>query len=352
MIVVEWRGDAVRLLDQTRLPEVEQYLDCRTPAEVADAIRTLRVRGAPAIGVAAAYGLALAGSQSAAVDLVGWRRDVATAAELLKSTRPTAINLAWAVNRGLDVSASAGSVAEARDRLVREALAIASEDDRANRSLGSVGADLLAGARNILTHCNAGGLATTGYGTALGVVRALQERGAPIHVWVDETRPVLQGARLTAWELSRVGIPHTLIPDAAAGFLMARGEVDAVIVGADRIAANGDVANKIGTYSLAVLAHAHGVPFYVAAPGSTVDLRMTSGAAIPIEERPADEVRRIAGAAIAPETTPVLNFAFDVTPARLVRAIVTEGGAVFPPYAENLRTVMAEIARGQEKHAS
>lgn len=352
MIVVEWRGDAVRLLDQTRLPETERYLDCRTPAEVADAIRTLRVRGAPAIGVAAAYGLALAGFQSPARGPADWRRDVGAAAESLKATRPTAVNLAWAVDRALAATAPAQSVAEAQDRLLQEARAIEREDDRANRAMGAFGADLLAGARNLLTHCNAGGLATTGYGTALGIIRALHERGAVIHVWVDETRPVLQGARLTAWELNREGIAHTLIPDAAAGFLMARGEVDAVVVGADRIAANGDVANKIGTYALAVLADAHGVPFYVAAPGSTVDLQTPSGAAIPIEERPADEVRRLFQAPIAPEATPVRNFAFDVTPARLVRAIVTEAGVVSPPLAENLRAVMAGIARGQERNAS
>ncbi|HEX5415444.1 MAG TPA: S-methyl-5-thioribose-1-phosphate isomerase [Chloroflexota bacterium] len=352
MIVVEWRGDAVRLLDQTRLPSVEQYLDCRTADEVADAIRTLRVRGAPAIGVAAAYGLALAGFQVTASDLSEWRRVVSTAAEALKATRPTAVNLAWAVDRALAAATPARSVAEARDRLLREARAIDDEDDRANRALGAHGADLLVGARNILTHCNAGGLATTGYGTALGIIRALHERGREIHVWVDETRPVLQGARLTAWELNQEGIAHTLIPDVAAGFLMARGEVDAVVVGADRVAGNGDVANKIGTYTLGVLANAHGVPFYVAAPGSTVDLQTPSGAAIPIEERPADEVRRFAQVPTAPEGTPVRNFAFDVTPARLVRAIITEVGAVFPPYADNLPAAMARLARGQERNAS
>jgi methylthioribose-1-phosphate isomerase len=331
---VHWDGDRLRLLDQTRLPAEEITRVYRRWEEVAEAIRTLVVRGAPAIGVAAAFGVVLAARQSPATAPDDLRADLETAIKGLAATRPTAVNLFWALERMRRVAADepAASAGGIRERLEREARAIFEEDVAANRALGAHGAGLVPPNARILTHCNAGALATAGYGTALGVVRAAHERGKVALVWVDETRPVMQGSRLTAWECMQEGIPHRLIADVVAGSLMARGEVDLVVTGADRIAANGDTANKIGTYALAVLARHHGVPFYVAAPLSTIDPALPSGDRIPIEERSALEVRRVGDQATAPEATPVFNPAFDVTPAGLITAIITERGVFEPPY--------------------
>ena len=313
---IEWRDGVVRMIDQRRLPGELVYVDARTVDELCEAIRAMAVRGAPALGVAGAMGIALAGATG---------EPLGAAAERIVATRPTAANLAWGVNRAL-----------AADDPVSEARRVAAEDVARNRALGAVGAPLLPDGARVLTHCNAGSLACAGYGTALGVVRAAHESGRGPRVWVDETRPMLQGSRLTAWELGRLGIPATLVADAAAGSLMAADRVDCVVVGADRVAANGDVANKVGTYSLAVLAAHHGVPFYVAAPTSTIDLSCPDGGAIPVERRAAEEVAELAGRRVAPADTPVENPAFDVTPAGLVTAIVTEDGIARPPYHETL----------------
>ena len=308
------------LLDQRLLPREEKWVECNTPSEVAEAIRTMVVRGAPAIGVAAAFGMALAAMQGA---------DLQKAADELKQARPTAVNLAWAVDRML----------HAQGDLVEEAERINREDIEANMRLGRFGAELLGERATVLTHCNAGALATAGYGTALGVIRAAISSGKRISVFADETRPYLQGARLTAWELQREGIDTTLITDNMSGHFFQQGAFDAVIVGADRIAANGDTANKIGTYTVAVLAHAHDVPFYVAAPVSTIDPACPSGDHIPIEERSAEEVIDIFGARVAPEGIHVRHPAFDVTPARLITAIITDRGVLRPPYEESIRNV-------------
>jgi len=334
-VTVGWQGDRAILLDQRRLPGEEVYLECRAWEEVAEAIRSLAVRGAPAIGVTAALGVALAALGSRAASAEAFLADLEVAIARLGATRPTAVNLFWALGRMRECARAHAALplAELRERLVAEALAILEEDVDANRRLGAHGATLVPEGARVLTHCNAGGLATAGYGTALGVIRGAVEAGRRPFVWVDETRPVLQGARLTAWELAKEGIPHTVIADAAAASLMARGEVDLVVVGADRIAANGDTANKIGTYGVAVLAQAHAIPFYVAAPSSTIDASLSDGTAIPIEERDAREVQEIAGHRIVPVTSPARNPAFDVTPARLITAIVTERGIFRPPYA-------------------
>jgi methylthioribose-1-phosphate isomerase len=331
---VSWQGDRLVLLDQRRLPGEEVYLECRSWPEVADAIRTLTVRGAPAIGVAAAFGVALAGLSSPARDGDALVRDLETAIAGLAATRPTAVNLFWALERMRRWARGRRMLppAELRAGLVSEAERILEEDVAANRRLGAHGAELVPVGARILTHCNAGGLATAGYGTALGVVRGAVEAGRRPFVWVDETRPVLQGARLTAWELVREGIPHAVIADVAAASTMARGEVDLVVVGADRIARNGDTANKIGTYGVAVLARHHGIPFYVAAPFSTIDPGLADGSAIPIEERDPREVQELGGRRIVPAASPVRNPAFDVTPAALITAIITERGIFRHPY--------------------
>jgi len=321
-VLYDERADAVRLLDQRLLPAEETWVDLRTADEVAEAIRTLTVRGAPAIGVAAAYALAVEARRGAG------EAALRAAGERLARARPTAVNLAWAVRR---MSAVLGGGAAA---VLAEAHAIRDEDEAACRRIGELGAPLLPDAARVLTHCNAGALATAGYGTALGVVRAAHEAGRLAHVFADETRPFFQGARLTAWELHRDGIPVTVITDGMAGWLMARGEVSCVVVGADRIAANGDVANKIGTYALAVLAAHHRLPFLVAAPWSTVDPATPTGAGIPIEERASDEVVRVGPVRIAPEGVAARYPAFDVTPAALVTAIVTERGVLRPPLAD------------------
>jgi methylthioribose-1-phosphate isomerase len=323
-VLYDERRDEVRLLDQRLLPAEERWLSLASADAVAEAIRSLAVRGAPAIGVAAAYALAAEARRGVS------RPALEEAAARLARARPTAVNLAWAVER-MRRSFERGAVG-----ILAEAHAVRDEDEAACRRIGALGAALVPERARILTHCNAGALATAGYGTALGVVRAAFEAGKGVAVLADETRPFLQGARLTAWELHRDGIPVTLLTDGMAGWLMQRGEISCVVVGADRIAANGDVANKIGTYGLAVLASHHGVPFYVAAPWSTVDLATASGAAIPIEERESDEVVTLAGQRIAPEGVRARYPAFDVTPAALVTAIVTERGVVQAPHAPGL----------------
>jgi methylthioribose-1-phosphate isomerase len=327
---IEWRRGRVRLIDQRALPSELRFVECATVDELCVAITSLAVRGAPALGAAGAFGVALAASTIEADD------GVRTAARHLASARPTAVNLAWGVDRTMEAWERGGA-----DAALTEAERIAVADVAGNRALGELGAALVPRDGRVLTHCNAGSLATVGYGTALGVVRAAHEAGKRPRVWAGETRPVLQGARLTAWELDRLGIPVTVIADAMAGSLLASGEVDVVVVGADRIAANGDVANKVGTYPLAVLADAHGVPFIVAAPTSTIDLDTPSGSAIPVEERPSDEVVVVAGERIAPTGVDAANRAFDITPARLVTAIVTEQSVLGPPYVETLRAASA-----------
>ncbi len=335
---VSWRDGRVRLIDQTRLPQELVYLECADIETLAEAIEVLRVRGAPAIGVAAGYGLALAAAVSRAGDLPALKADLAAARERLARTRPTAVNLFWALDRqGKLIESFAGEPDALRRLLLDEAVRIHQEDLAAGEAMGRAGAALIQPGARILTHCNAGALAASGgYGTALGVIRAAAELGRVAMVYADETRPLLQGARLTAWELAADGIPVTLLTDNMAGHMMKSGRIDCVVTGADRIAANGDVANKIGTYAVAVLARHHGLPFYVAAPVSTLDLSLADGHAIPIEERAADEVRGFREAVSAPEGVPVANPAFDVTPHELVSAIVTERGVVRPPYGEGL----------------
>jgi methylthioribose-1-phosphate isomerase len=337
---------ALLLIDQTRLPHTTVLVPCRTPADIAHAIKSMQVRGAPAIGVAAAYGMALGAQAHTSDDPHAFVEDLERIATLLRQTRPTAVNLQWALDRtfaqGRAVAETIG-VAEAKTALLVLAHAMAEEDVAANRSMGAFGLDLVPSGANVLTHCNAGALATVDYGTALGVVRAAHEAGRGIHVYVDETRPFLQGARLTAWELQQLGVPMTLITDSMAGHFMNRGKVDLVIVGADRVAANGDVANKIGTYSLAVLARENGIPFYVAAPTSTVDLSLKSGAEIPIEERSSREVTEVSGSSIAPAGVTAAHPAFDVTPARLVTAIITELGVLREPYEQSLAEALGSV---------
>jgi len=339
---IRWSDDHLELLDQTRLPSEEIWLECRTPEDVAGAIRRLSVRGAPAIGVAAAYGLVLGVREEEGRN--GLEAHMHGVIELLGATRPTAVNLRWALDQGKVIIADHIKIGAA-PKLIEAALLdwanrLHAEDVAANRRMGEHGAALFAAGDRVLTHCNAGALATAGYGTALGVIQAAWSGGRLASVWVDETRPLLQGARLTAWELGRLGIPYRLVTDSSAGALMSRGLVDRIVVGADRIAANGDTANKIGTYSLAVLAQRHGVPFYVAAPLSTIDPDTPSGDAIPIEERDAEEVRRVFGTSIAPQDAEAMNFAFDVTPAELITAIITDAGVLEPPYEESIRRVL------------
>ncbi|HET6896917.1 MAG TPA: S-methyl-5-thioribose-1-phosphate isomerase [Vicinamibacteria bacterium] len=337
---VAWDDESVVLIDQRKLPQEESYLRCRQPAEVAAAIRDMAVRGAPAIGVTAAFGIAL-GARRSRAEGEALRRDFDAVCEQMRVTRPTAVNLFWAIERMRHRFAreEAQGGAAVREGLLAEARDILEEDLASCHRMGDLGASLITRPSRILTHCNAGALATAGYGTALGVVRSAAREGNVIGVFADETRPYLQGARLTAWELERDGIPTTLIADNMAGHMMATGQVDLVVVGADRIAANGDVANKIGTYSVAVLAKENGIPFYVAAPVSTFDLSIASGAEIPIEERPAEEVTHHGGRRVAPEGVSVRNPAFDVTPHRYVTAIVCEKGVARPPYTESLRAL-------------
>ncbi|MCL6446276.1 MAG: S-methyl-5-thioribose-1-phosphate isomerase [Alicyclobacillus sp.] len=353
MKAIEWRDGALWLLDQRRLPHETVWESYHSAEEAADAIRTMKVRGAPAIAATAAYGVALEAARLAdANPNKPWERqqlDILKAAlKRLAAARPTAVNLMWAVARmrARIETLKTTPAADAAAALLDEAHRIMAEDEVANRSMGRHGAALFGTGTRILTHCNTGSLATAAYGTALGVIRALHEQGKLAHVYVDETRPYLQGARLTAYELGHEGIEHTLITDNMAGYFMQQGLVDAVIVGADRIAANGDTANKIGTYSLAVLCAFHQIPFYVAAPISTFDTATPNGAAIPIEQRSAAEVTNILGQPIAPASTPAAHPAFDVTPHALIRAIITEQGVIAPP---NVHTIAAALAHATRR---
>jgi methylthioribose-1-phosphate isomerase len=335
---IEWTSDGVVMIDQRLLPRQQVFVTCRTYQEVAEAIKTMVIRGAPAIGVAAAMGVALGVQQDA---------DFETVCETLAATRPTAVNLFWAIDRMRRLRASLGARThqELVRRMTEEAQQVRQEDIALCMAIGRHGAALVPDGKTVLTHCNAGALATAGYGTALGVIRAAVAAGKKIDVFADETRPFLQGARLTAWELQQDCIPTTLITDNMAGHFLRSGRIGCVVVGADRIASNGDVANKIGTYSVAVLAKENGVPFYVAAPVSTFDLTLASGDQIPIEQRPSSEVTHMFGVPVAPENIPVENPAFDVTPARYVTAIICEHGIARDPYKESLRALAAKASR-------
>jgi len=329
---VQWKEDAVRLLDQRLLPGEVVYLNCNTVEEVAQAIESLAVRGAPAIGITAAYGVALAAQKISSESFDDFYSALLPSCERLAATRPTAVNLFWAIHRMKEVAQSQSHlrVSAIKKHLLAEADAVLSEDIAMNHAIGKWGAELIKPNWTILTHCNAGALATGGYGTALGVIRGAYERHKNISVYADETRPILQGARLTAWELMEDNIPVTLITDNMAAHFMQKGTINCCVVGSDRIAANGDVANKIGTYGLAILAKAHGIPFYVAAPSSTIDIQIASGTEIPIEERDPREVSHLSGVAIAPVGVEVANPAFDVTPARYITGIITEKGCFKP----------------------
>jgi methylthioribose-1-phosphate isomerase len=335
---IEWTSDGVIMIDQRLLPRQQVFVTCTTYEEVADAIKTMVIRGAPAIGVAAAMGVALGVQQGADFD---------TVCRTLAATRPTAVNLFWGIERMKRLRSSLGDVPEADilATLIQEAQEIRREDIALCQAIGRQGAPLVPDGKTVLTHCNAGALATAGYGTALGVIRAAVEAGKKIDVFADETRPFLQGARLTAWELQQDGIPTTVITDNMAGHFLRSGRIGCVVVGADRIASNGDVANKIGTYSVAVLAKENGVPFYVAAPVSTFDLTLASGDQIPIEQRPPEEVTHVFGVPVAPENIAVENPAFDVTPARYITAIICEHGVARPPYPESLAALARKTAR-------
>lgn len=341
MPALQWNDGILTLIDQTKLPTEVAYITTEDYRVVAKAIKELQVRGAPAIGAAAAFGLVLGAKElltSKPADFVGKLTEIAG---FLKAQRPTAVNLFWAIDRMLSVASrfDSAKAADIYAALEAEARKIATEDIAVNKLMGAYGAALIKDGATVLTHCNAGQLATVDFGTALGVIRAAQQQGKNIQVYADETRPLLQGARLTAWELMQDNIPVTLITDSMAGYVMKKGLIDCVIVGADRITANGDVANKIGTYSVAVLAKEHNIPFYVAAPLSTFDFTLADGEQIPIEERSAEEVTQLAGRRIAPEGVKVFNPAFDVTPHKYVSAIITEKGVVYPPFLENLQKI-------------
>ncbi len=338
---IAFRDDALVLLDQRKLPREETYLECRTEDEVVEAIRSMAVRGAPAIGIAAGYGIALAAARHAGLGADAQHEALERAVRLLAATRPTAVNLFWAIEKIMAHVDKCDSAPETlAEELLRLAKVMHEEDAAICRRIGDLGAALLLEGSSVLTHCNAGVLATAGYGTAGGVIRSGFRDGRVREVYVDETRPFLQGARLTAWELSRDGIPVVLITDSMAAHCMRLDKIDAIVVGADRVAANGDFANKIGTYSLAVLAREHGVPFYVAAPTSTIDNEAKGGEDIPIEERPEEEVRSFGGVSVAPEDVRVFNPAFDVTPARFVDALITENGVVRLAEGESLGSIL------------
>lgn len=335
---IEWKGDRVLILDQRLLPHEVRYLECTDYQSIAEAIRQLAIRGAPAIGIAAAMAVALAGSQQQAGYFSGFYRAVRKVMDTMIATRPTAVNIEWAVKRldKLLINNSDKPVDTLKDMLIEEALKIHQEDIETNRRIGQYGAELIKDGFRILTHCNAGALATGGYGTATAPMLIAKEQGKDIKVFADETRPVLQGARLTAWELMQCGIDVTVITDNSAGWLMKKGLIDMAIVGTDRTTLNGDVANKIGTYTVAVLCKEHSIPFYVAVPTSSIDFSMTSGEQIPIEQRPPEEVTHIQGRAITPEGVKVLNYAFDVTPSRYVTAFITEKGLFKPEELKGL----------------
>jgi len=336
---LEWTQSGVRFIDQTKLPTEETYVNCTTHEQVADVIRTMVVRGAPAIGVAAAMGIALGVQNSKAGNAGELKLELDQICEVIGKTRPTAVNLFWAIRRMQEkfVSLRERTLPQIKLALIEEAQRMHAEDIAANRAMGRHGAALMPASGGVLTHCNAGALATCGYGTALGVIRAAVEQGKKIHVYADETRPFLQGSRLTAWELMKDGIPTTVISDNMAGAMMKQRKIGAIVVGADRIAANGDVANKIGTYTVAVLAKEHSIPFYVAAPFSTIDLDTPDGDRIPIEQRDAREVTHIASKQMVPDGVQVENPAFDVTPAKYLTAIITERGVARAPFEESLR---------------
>lgn len=339
MKTLEWQDGCLVLIDQTKLPHDLTYVRCSTVEQVADAIRTMKVRGAPAIGASAAFGIALAALNCPLQEKEEFLQYLRKTSDLLASTRPTAVNLFWALQRMLNVieTAAGQDIPLIKELIVQEAHNIFSEDVAMNKKIGSFGNELIPAGARILTHCNAGALATAGYGTALGVIRAAHAAGKEISVFADETRPLLQGARLTAWELMQDGIPVTLITDNMAGYLMKKGMIDLAIVGADRITANGDVANKIGTYTVAVLCKEHNIPFYVAAPASTVDMNLAVGDDITIEERHPEEVTAVFGQEVAPRGVRVLNPAFDVTPNELITAIITDRGVIKPPYIANMK---------------
>ena len=341
---IEWRGNALRLLDQRRLPWETLYVDFVDAPAIAKAIRSMVVRGAPAIGAAAAYAVALTAANAAGGDPVALRAELLAAIDLLRTARPTAVNLFWALDRMQrcvkDVENA--TVADLRAATLREAHAIAADDVWTNRQIGLHALDLVPPGARIMHHCNTGSLATVDYGTALGIIRTAHEHGRGIHAYLDETRPRLQGASLSAWELIQLGVPHTVIVDGASGHFMRTTGVDLCVVGCDRVAANGDTANKIGTYNLALVAAAHDVPFYVAAPTSTIDLATAGGDDIAIEERPADEIHFVGGARITPEGAHVANPAFDITPAAYITAIITEMGIARPPYAASLPPLVAQ----------
>lgn len=343
MRALSWQETKLQLLDQTLLPVEKVLLELDKYEQVARAISTMQVRGAPAIGIAAAYGIVLAAQEAPKEDKSEFLTFLTKAKEVLAKTRPTAVNLFWALERMEKVwnTNSEQSPAKLLELLEEEAQAIDREDLAGNKKMGLYGSELVAHGARILTHCNAGALAVSGYGTALGVIRAAHEQGKNIQVFADETRPLLQGARLTAWELMEDGIPVTLITDNMSAYLMQQGKIDLVVVGADRITSQGDVANKIGTYGVAILAKYHGIPFYVAAPSSTIDMSLISGDEIPIEEREHNEVRKIGGVQVAPKDVKVYNPAFDVTPHELVTAIITEAGIIRAPFNEGLQKIFA-----------
>ena len=341
---IQWYDGVLRLLDQTRLPLEQVIIEIRDYRAATDAIRDMQVRGAPAIGVTAAYAVAMAASEFQAVDRSGFMARLKKAGAQIEAARPTAVNLHWAVRRMLQVAESVRHLDQMADRLLAEAQRIQEDDEAINLRMGDLGKDLIPEGGSVLTHCNAGALATAAFGTAIGVIRASWEAGRRFEVFNTETRPFLQGARLTAWEFQQLGIPSTLIVDSAAGMLMREGRIGCVITGADRIAANGDTANKIGTYSLAVLAKENGIPFYVAAPISTVDLSLASGDEIEIEERASVEVTHFQGQPTAPVGVEALNPAFDVTPQRYIEAIVTENGVCRAPFVESLKLAAGPVS--------
>ena len=336
---IDWLGDRVRILDQSRLPGEEVYVELEDYREVASAITELKIRGAPAIGIAGAYGIALGGLKVESEQEGEFRKKLDAVMATIAATRPTARNLFWAIQRMQKVAESSNDVKRIKSALVDEAVKIHNEEKEATRQLSLLGVELIRDGDTVLVHCNAGPLATAGYGTALGIILFAREQGKKIKVIATETRPVLQGARLTAWELKKAGVPVTLIADSMAGSFMQRGKINCVIVGADRIAANGDTANKIGTYTLAVLAKENNVPFYVAAPTSTIDPTLASGEQVPIEQRKPEEITHIRGVRIAPEGVAVLNPAFDVTPHKYITAIITEKGIIREPFGEGIRGV-------------
>ena len=342
MKAIEWLGNRVRILDQTRLPREEVYLELSRYQDIASAITELKIRGAPAIGVAGAYGIALGALEIKAESRADFLERLRAISQTIADTRPTARNLFRAIDRMLKVTEAGGDIEQIKAALVNEAIEIQAEEAEATRKLSQLGAELIEDGFAILTHCNTGALATAGYGTALGIIKKAREQGKKLRVLVTETRPLLQGARITAWELKKADIPFTLITDSMAGYFISRGEVDCVIVGADRIASNGDTANKIGTYTLAVLAKENGVPFYVAAPTTTIDPSLASGDEIPIEQRSPEEVTHIQGVAIAPEGIEVANPAFDITPHQYITAIITESGIIRKPYGEGIKRLFLD----------